>query len=99
MKKMTALEKAESEIGQSVLVNGLGWYVYVEPRIKNIKQLEGLALVYEFQQDINDVIDKMDNTGDEDIKYGLLSEFVQQITSGRATPEEAARNQLRYKAT
>jgi hypothetical protein len=99
MKKMTALEKTESEIGQSNLVNGLGWYVYVEPRIKNIKQLEGLALVYEFQQDINDVIDKMDNTGDEDIKYGLLSDFVQQITSGRATPEEAARNQLTYKAT
>ena len=99
MKKMTALEKTESEIGQSNLVNGLGWYVYVEPRIKNIKQLEGLALVYEFQQDINDVIDKMDNTGDEDIKYGLLSDFVQQITSGRATPEEAARNQLIYKAT
>ena len=98
MRKMTTDEQAESEIGQSTPVNGLGWYVYVEPRIKNIKQLEGLSLVYEFQQDINDVIDKMDNTGQEDIRYGLLSQFAQQITSGQATPEEAARNELTYKA-
>ena len=42
MKKMTALEKTESEIGQSNLVNGLGWYVYVEPRIKNIKTIRYL---------------------------------------------------------
>ena len=100
MKKLDSDKKALSEIGDhSPTFNGLGWYVYVEPRIKNIKQLEGLALVYEFQQDINDVIDKMDNTGDEDIKYGLLSKFSQQITSGQSTPEEAARNQLIYKAT
>ena len=100
MKKSDLDEKALSEIGAySPEFNGLGWYVYVEPRIKNKKELEGLALVYEFQQDIHTVIEEMDNTGDEDIAYGLLPEFVSQITSGISTPEEAARNQLIYKAT
>ena len=76
-------EKAKSAIGTSSKINGLGWYVYVEPRIKGVKQLEGMSLIYEIQQDIND---------------GLLNEFATLVESGQLTVQEAAEAEIQYKS-
>ena len=89
-------EKAKSAIGTESKINGLGWYVYVEPRIKGVKQLEGMSLIYEIQQDINDVIDKMDNVGD--VKHGLLPDLASNVESGHMTVQEAAEMEIAYKA-
>ena len=89
-------EKAKSAIGTSSKINGLGWYIYVEPRIKGVKQLEGMSLIYEIQQDINDVIDKMDNVGD--VKHGLLPDLASNVESGHMTVQEAAEMEIAYKA-
>lgn len=75
-------------------INGLGWYVYVEPRVKNIKdkQINKLAFVYEIQQDINDFLrEKEDNS---DIRTSLEYGIHDRVKQGQITPEEGARLHL-----
>ena len=90
-------DKSIEKFPSSPQVNGLGWYVYVEPKMKRLKQLNDIAIIYEIQQDINDVIEKFDDKGKE-VQTKLDSEIDRKIAEGIITPEEGARLYLKNKA-
>ena len=90
-------DKSIEKFPSSPQINGLGWYVYVEPKMKRLKQLNDIAIIYEIQQDINDVIEKFDDKGKE-VQTKLDSEIDRKIAEGIITPEEGARLYLKNKA-
>jgi len=103
--------KSIESIGYSPELNGLGWYVYVEPRIKDtlhiwkkrkthgLKELEDVALVYEFQQDIYDVISKFNESDNEEVRTKFNWDINEKISQGIITPEEGAQLTMKQAAT